>query len=59
MEEEVWKGAGQFPWVPEDIGLFHIRYFENGPVEPGYWSIGKRIKTEDFVMSVFYHFLFV
>ena len=34
------------PWVPEDIfflsilmvRLFHIRYFENGPLEPGYPS---------------------
>ena len=42
------------PWVPEDIfflidtdGLFHIRYFENGPLEPGYFVphslIGKNI----------------
>ena len=29
-------------WVPEDIFfhidtvLFHLRYFENGPLEPGY-----------------------
>ena len=33
------------PWVPQDIfflpiskckhGLFHIRYFDNGPLEPG------------------------
>ena len=35
------------PWVPEDIfflsillvRLFHIRYFENGPLEPGYHHV--------------------
>ena len=43
------------PWVPEDIfflidtGLFHLRYFENGPqLEPGYYFCGSLKKSQKF-----------
>ena len=41
-------------WVPEDIffhidtGLFHLRYFENGPLEPGYYFCGLLKKSQKF-----------
>ena len=45
------------PWVPEDIfflidiGLFHLRYFENGPLEPGIIIGGSLKKSQKFPVA--------
>ena len=32
------KASRKSPFSNRDLGLFHLRYFENGPLEPGYWQ---------------------
>ena len=43
------KASRKSPFSNRDLGLFHLRYFENGPLESGYWqsSLNKLMHVEN------------